>query len=96
MAKVGGYRAGIEQLAEGLKNRGSAAVVDKAPAKMQKPDTTVTVEARPQADVEVRENADYVVDVSSLKDRAQRLIDSGQFSGDDLSFLQKVAVDPEN
>jgi hypothetical protein len=90
MSRVGGYREGIEKMADAIKTRGSATATPTLPTKPEKvvPETIPT-EA-------ISESPDFVVDVSSLKDRAQKLLDSGLFEGEELTFLKDVAAGKES
>jgi hypothetical protein len=87
MSKVGGYREGIEKMADAIKTRGMPAPTTPSKPEKTTPDK-ISAEAVPDA-------PDFVVEMSSLKERAQKLLDSEMFTGEELSFLEDVVAGKE-
>ena len=69
---------------------GSRAVINKLAESLKSTgnNSTKTKEAESSS-------PDYVLKTSSLKERAQALIESGQFSEKDLDFLQEVIANKD-
>lgn len=100
MASVGGYREGIERTAESLRLRSSkpstpTGTISSAKDPIGVGQVPVDTKMTEPPTVPSLESPDFVVDLSPLHERAQKLVDSGMFTGEELSFLKEVIANKE-
>jgi hypothetical protein len=81
VVSIDGYRDGIMKMVESLQ-RQTEASQDNLKIQKQKKDPWLFPP-------ETKSSTDYVVEWSSLKRKAQGLIDSGEYSGEKLETLKK-------
>lgn len=87
MVSIDGYRDGILRMVESLQKQKEASQ-DNIKIQQQKKDPFVFPPSTPSS-------TDYVVEWSSLKRKAQDLIDSGDYSGEKLETLKKFVSEGE-
>ncbi len=87
MVSIDGYRDGVMRMVESLQKQTEASKENLKTQKQKKdpwlfpPDT--------------KSSTDYIVEWSSLKRKAQDLIDSGEYSGEKLETLKKFVAQSE-